>query len=192
MKIRFRSAHYTLYVCATAAMLGGCGGSPQLPNPTAQTPLVSARTLDRAASLNYVGSKRVGSNSSTTEVLSAKNVNFGGMNGCGPPTNVGGSFKVKKGKRTASGPYPGTFTAQGSFGVDPHHQRSWSFSESFAIKSGTSTITGTISGGGQRGRPVGCHTFGPARLQYMSNHGSGVALIKIIQKGKFREMLDGL
>ena len=191
MKIRCRSAHYTLYVCATAAMLGGCSGSPEFPNPIAQTPLVNARTVDHAASLSYAGSERVGSDSSTTEVLRAKNVSFGQEKGCGP-SGPGGSFNVRPGKRTASGPYPGTFTANGYFGVDPRHVQSWFFSESFAIRSGTSTITGTISGAGHRRRPFGCHTFGPARLQYMSNQGSGAALIEIIQKGKFRETLDGL
>jgi hypothetical protein len=48
--------HYALSVCAAAAILAGCGGSAQSPNPTAQTLLGSTGTVDRSASPSIVSS----------------------------------------------------------------------------------------------------------------------------------------
>ena len=171
-----------------SCLVGGCGGSAQSPNPTAQTPLGNAGTAFQVATSSFATNERVGPSSSTTEVLRATNVHFGG----GLCIYPGGAFSVRRGTRTASGPYPGTFTAHGYFGVVPHHAPAWYFSESFAIRSGTSKISGTISGGGNRNGPVGCDKFGSARLRYTSNHGSGDAQITIIQRGDFSETLHNL
>ncbi|MGB8909758.1 MAG: hypothetical protein WCC84_13530 [Candidatus Cybelea sp.] len=113
---------YGLSVCVAAAMLAGCGGSAQLPNPATQAPL-----------------GRIGSNSSGNEVLKGRvhthcKYHAGLFTSC--------EFHTK-GPGKATGPYPGTFTASGGY-----EQQEWypfySFGESFTITSGTSQITGSI------------------------------------------------
>ena len=87
---------YVLSVFAAAAMLAGCGGSAQVPNATAQTPLSRER-----------------SDSSGNEVLTGKIHTH-----CkSRPSGLSSSCKIHTthhGK--ATGPYRGTFTADGGYG----------------------------------------------------------------------------
>jgi hypothetical protein len=159
-------ALYALIVCAAAAIPAACGGSAQFPYPTAQAALGSARGSDSSSSETLKGSATVGC--------------YGG-----PPGHAG--FAVKGG--TATGPYPGTFRANGDFinkgGVDGK----WYFNESFTIKSGSSRISGMISGSGKKGI-ASCPTFGPHVLHYATTSGQqGKAQITIIQPSDFSETL---
>jgi hypothetical protein len=93
----------------------------------------------------------------------------------------------------AKGPYPGTFTASGSW--KHQHNLTWSFNESFTITSGTSTISGTIVWG-WLGKPpilITCSTFGPAdandKVTYSSGSWSGVVTAKGIKTSYLREKL---
>lgn len=81
------------------------------------------------------------------------------VNGSGPTTSgygygsctnrllVQGGVSFTKVSGTASGPYPGTFSASGSFSVFGHRNPPWqvSFHAKFTITSGKTTITGSIS-----------------------------------------------
>jgi hypothetical protein len=114
-------AHYGLSICVASAMLAGCGGSAQSPNPTAQAPLVRAR-----------------SNSSGNEVLDSRIV----LN-C-----VSFYFQIchfhTRHLGHATGPYPGIFTVKGRWSSSLRYGMS-PISESFTIVSGTSKITGSLS-----------------------------------------------
>jgi len=57
---------------------------------------------------------------------------------------------------SASGPYPGAFTASGSWSAGDNglHEPHWGFVEQFQITSGKRSINGVIKGSG-------AHTFGP-------------------------------
>jgi hypothetical protein len=149
-------AHHTLSICVAAAMLAGCGGSAQLPGATAQAPLVRAR-----------------SNSSGNEVLKGRvhthcKYHAGLFTSCDFHTKSPGK---------AMGPYPGTFTASGSY-----EQQEWypfySFGESFTITSGASQITGSIA-------------YWPSSgYQYTSSVGNGTAAVSVGRH--IDEVLNGL
>ena len=175
-------AHYAVIVCAAIITLGGCGGSAQFPNPTAQAALGSARRMDRAESPNYTAPEHVGADSSSSETIKGS-----ATVACGPPPPGRGDFAVKGG--TATGPYPGTFRAKGIFTNKGGVGGSWYFDESFTIKSGSSRISGTISGSGKKG-VASCPTFGPHVLHYATTSGhKGKAQITIIQPSGFNETL---
>jgi hypothetical protein len=126
---------YTLSVCAAAAMLAGCGGSAQLPNPAAQTSLGDATP------------QRVGSASSAESLIGRVDITE-----CVSFDVEICHFKVN-GKRIARGPYPGTFTARGNWESELSSYPfclggCWSFSERFTITSGATKISGSISASG--------------------------------------------
>src|SRR6202011_4216329 len=80
----------------------------------------------------------------TAETLNGAGTTSGGGI-CIPSSHwIGRQFQVAG---TASGPYPGTFTEVGSFKASGLRNPPWfvSFSASFTITSGTTTITGTIT-----------------------------------------------
>jgi hypothetical protein len=179
--------HYALSVCAAAAILAGCGGLAQLPNPTAQTSLGNTGATFRVVSPSFATPERVGPNSYGTEALAGK------------AKLIKPCHRAKHGWNTsfsahgnATGPYPGTFTASGSWAEYYGHggPEVWSFSETFAITSGSSTISGTA------GRPgfntLSCTVLKNLTVPYTSGSVSGNALINIIQKQDFSETLDGL
>ncbi|MGB8967136.1 MAG: hypothetical protein WCB99_16025 [Candidatus Cybelea sp.] len=185
--------HYALSVCVAAAMLAGCGGSTQFQNPTAQTPVGNAITPEQIASPSFAMPERMGPNSSGAEVLTGKAT----LHRCHP----GGSFeffrRFSHAHGKATGPYPGTFTASGGWGISEIISGNkidlfWGFSERFIITSGASKISGTIEGMSDENPFPGCTSFGPETLQYTSNYGDGNADIQIIEKGDFSETLDGL
>jgi hypothetical protein len=184
---------YALSVCAVAAMLTGCGGSTQFPNPTAQTPVGNAINSKRVASPSFATSERVGSHSSSTEALTGK------AKLIKPCHTIRGKHGKNQGSRTtfsahgkATGPYPGTFTASGSWTTSCNRvfQCFWTFGETFTITSGSSTISGTAftPGFGQ----LSCTVVENLTVPYTSGSVSGSALINIIQKQDFSETLDGL
>jgi hypothetical protein len=184
---------YALSVCAVAAMLTGCGGSTQFPNPTAQTPAGNAINSKRVASPRFATPERVGSHSSSTEVLTGK------AKLIKPCHTIRGKHGKSQGWSTtfsahgkATGPYPGTFTASGSWSTSCNRvfQCFWTFGETFTITSGSSTISGTAftPGFGQ----LSCTVVENLTVPYTSGSVSGPALINIIQKQDFSETLNGL
>jgi hypothetical protein len=179
--------HYALSVCAAAATLAGCSGSARLPNPTAQTALGNTGATFRVVSPSFATPEPVGPNSSGTEALTGK------------AKLIKPCHRAKHGwsasfsaHGNATGPYPGTFTASGSWGEYYGRGGSevWNFSETFTITSGSSTISGTAS------RPgfgmLSCTVLKNLTVPYTSGSVSGNALINIIQKHDFSETLDGL
>jgi hypothetical protein len=181
-----------LGVCGAAAMLAGCGGSSQFPNPTAQAPVRNAISSKRLASPSFAMPERIGANSSGAEVLTGKAT----LHRC---HSYGFEFfrRFSQAHGKATGPYPGTFTASGQWGVSELVINGsvdffWGFSERFIITSGASKISGTIGGMSDEKSFPSCTSFGPQTLQYTSNYGDGNADIQIIEKGDFSETLVGL
>ena len=130
--------HYGLSVCAAAAMLAGCGGSSQFPNPDVQAPLNGRHTIDVIASASRTALEDSKPDSSRIELLTAEAKGHCKRS----PSGLFGSCDFKA-SGTATGPYPGTFTAKGTYNVCETYCP-WFFSESFTITSGTAIISGTI------------------------------------------------
>jgi hypothetical protein len=174
--------HCTLSVCAAAAILAGCGGATQ--------PSVLNGTEQNTA-MNTVSATRL---SSESEALTTTDVAV--TPSC--PSSPGASFNASG---TATGPYPGTFTASGLWRDDqelgPHHWL-WVFRESIKIVSNTLTIHVHIKHKrGSRGpsRFINCDSFGglkdPIVMKYKGTY-SGTAEVEIVQQGDLSETLDGL
>jgi hypothetical protein len=178
---------YTLSVCAAAAVLAACGDSTQFPNTAAQTPVGNAITSKRVASPSFAMPERIGASSSGNEVLTGTAT----LHRCRPQGF--GFFRRFHAHGKATGPYPGTFTANGTWGITCFQKLCyWGVNERFIITSGPSKVSGTITGNPTSGSAGTCKAFGPASQQYTSNHGDGNADIQIIKKGDFSETLDGL
>ena len=187
-------AHYVLSVCAAAAMLAGCGGATQFPNPTAQTAVGNALTSKAVTSPNSAMPERMGANSSGNEVLTGKAKLIKPCHAIHGKHGKGGGWSTHfSAHGNATGPYPGTFTASGSWTVSCNRvlQCSWTFNETFTITSGSSTISGTAGTLGFYGAP-GCAVVNNLTVPYTSGSVSGNALINTIQKQHFSETLDGL
>ena len=184
--------HYALSACATVAILAGCGGATQFPNPVAQTPPGNTATVDRSAPTSIGGSNRPDSGSSTTERLRAPGDRVKG--GCESDGIISGGCDFHARGR-AVGPYPGTFVV--------HCQSSWfkfslkewwTFQEHFTIRSGGSKISGTIEADGSGGESIPL----PGVYQYTTKNGySGNVTIKSLAQffgpdADFREAFDGM
>ncbi len=172
---------YALSVCIVGAMLAGCGGSTQFPNPAAQTPVGNAITSKRAASPSFT-TPRVGSDSSSTERL----IGIAKLK-CRYESDIPTtSFRASG---TATGPYPGTFTAKGGWWFYNSLQGLiWAFHESFTIRSRTSTVSGTFFPGTEGGgRTPWCRRFVNS-VPYTSGSKTGNARVNI-QRSDFREDL---
>lgn len=176
-------------------MLAGCGGSTQLPNPTAQTPVGNAITSKRVASPSFATPERMGADSSGTEVLTGK------AKLIKPCRTIRGKHGKNQGSSTsfsahgnATGPYPGTFTASGSWTISFNsvHQPFWTFAETFTITTGSSMISGTMNKIGFSYLPFSCTVVENLAVPYTSGSVSGNALINIIQKQDFSETLKRL
>lgn len=167
---------YALSVCAAAAILGGCGSSAQFLNPTEQTPVDDAvATQFASSSLEAVERVDPDRNSEILRDLKVRGHCHNGGNQhyekCFFHTTVPG---------TATGPYPGTFTARGGFSDEPGiGSGHWGFGESFAITSGAYKIKGTIYAGG-----VGPGPRFPGVYQYTTTVGYS-GNVKIQSLGKF-------
>lgn len=166
---------YALSACAAAAMLAGCGGSTQ------------RGTAFLVASPNSAMPDRMGAKPSGDEVLTGKAT----LHRCHP---LGfGFFRRSYAHGKATGPYPGRFSANGTWGITCFKKLCyWGVNERFIIMSAASKVSGTITGNPASGSPGTCTSFGPASQQYTSNHGDGNADIQIIEKGDFSEALVGL
>lgn len=125
-----------------------------------------ARFADGAAFPQAATYARSGMLSSGSEHLAGVHFRFRAK--CphtGPePRSWSETFSVRG---AATGPYPGTFTATGgwdAFARLPSIEV-WSFNESFTITSGSSQISGTISGGADvYPGPDGLHVVWPGGL----------------------------
>jgi hypothetical protein len=149
-----------------------------------------AQDIDRiAASLAPSGSPLLGEGLTGNKVRVAEH--------CYPRAGGQDTFTASG---TVSGPYPGTFSANGSWIWGPPHIPTWGFGESFTISSGKYTVTGAINGRGA-GPPVpaGCYGFGPASMPYTATvtaHGkvvkklSGIATVFGIHNGYLSELLQ--
>jgi hypothetical protein len=187
--------HYALSFCAAAIMFAGCGGVTQFPNPVAQTSLGGDGTGFRVASPGFATPRRVGPNSSGTEALTGKAKIIkpcGAIRGKGGKRH--GSSTSFSAHGNATGPYPGTFTASGSWAGYPERtgKVQWVFGETFTITSSPSTISGSIHAFGLYSPPFSCTAAQDFPASYMSGSVSGYAFINIIQKRDFSESLDGL
>jgi hypothetical protein len=181
--------------CAVAAVLSACSGAGQPPVSTVQTPLLASGTAARATSPSGVATAQVPSNPAVSaEILTGK-----AKVKCKGAT----TFRVRG---TAAGPYSGTFIATGSWAsqsgvVQPcgRHEnciiifpvQTWDFKEDFTITSGSSAITGHITGSGL-GDPFSCTAVSNLVLSYSTLTASGKANVKSITQGDFRETLFGL
>lgn len=183
------SGHFTLSVCAAAAILAGCSGSAQLPNPAALVPFANSRAADRPASPSDVVPERVFGASSSTEYL----LGMAYRTKCKMLGEVETCHFVAFGKRIARGPYPGTFTAHGTWLSElpsfPHCPGGcWGFSESFRITSGATGIVGSISasGTGETFIPI------PGVYQYTTKNGysGNVQISRLVRR--FRETFYGM
>lgn len=175
-------ARLALGVCAAAAMLAGCAGPSQFPNPDVQAPLIGRRTIDVIASTSRTALADSKSNSSKIELLTAEAKGHCKRG----PSELFGSCDFKA-SGTATGPYPGTFTASGSYNFCEVYCM-WTFGESFTITSGTAKISGTISKLGWGNSPP----F-PAFYRYTSSLGDGRIKIEAVgPDGPFREKFHGL
>ncbi len=166
----------TIYGAAFITLVTGCNGSSWSSTPAInmQRAAVATTAVQRTGYLNG-------------EIFSARNVIVR------PPTvcdqNATTTFMAIGKTR---GPYPGTFVATGKWTMFVFYVVRVSFAESFTIKSGTRTISGTIDGmTGVDDIKRECKTFGPANdFKYqVSGKGSGLATIKRIQSGSFNESL---
>jgi hypothetical protein len=160
-------------VFAVLALVGCAGGSQLAPNSLSNLPL--GRSVDRAASgTPFAKTLR---SSPNEEVLTATNVVVTGASGCRTPYHVNATFTASG---TATGRYPGTFSASGSWYRYFDDFVAWGFQESFTITSGKNTIQGTASTRGSFGPPtppLRCFRFGPAgqnvHLTFSDSIGSG-------------------
>jgi hypothetical protein len=159
--------HYALSVCAAGAMLAGCGGSAQLPNPTAPAPVTNSRAADRFTSPSNAVPERVGSDTSSTERLAGT----AKLSRC----NLRTRFRVRG---VATGPNPGTFTAKGVWG-SAFPEQGWFFRESFVITSGSQTIDGHIDAGGSGSPPFSCTVVKKDIFSYSTPMVSGNAKVNI-------------
>jgi hypothetical protein len=184
MKLRMWSP---IAACAVVVVVAVCLSKAQ----SAPMPVIvhsANRAAANAAFLKPPGSSLSG------ELLIASNVVV--APDC-TETLKGSTFKASG---TAKGPYPGTFSASGDWATYFDWKKNgyfWDFNETFAITSGTSTISGTINARGLGHAPirhVTCHSFGPAGsvwgLTYSSGSWSGTATTGKITRGQLSESLQ--
>lgn len=161
-------------------LLAGCGASGQFSAPAAQTGLGNARS-EGLWLPHRPASKRAPFKAFSEDLIGSA------VTGCfeGVTSNFTASG-------TATGPYPGTFTASGDYHVS-RGGGAW-FAETFTIYSGTLEVSGEIPYGGDPSPPVfACEKFGPITWPYTSNYGSGYAKITIRKRTEsFHERLSGL
>lgn len=162
--------------------LAGCAGGTQLaPASIPNSPL--GRSADRAASGTPFA--RALPASLSGEVLTATNVEVTPARRCRTPYRINATFTASG---TATGPYPGTFSASGSWYRFFDDYTTWGFQESFTIASGSTNIEGTASTSGSFSSPapvIRCFRFGPAgqkvHVTYSSPFGSGEMSTRRIQ-----------
>jgi hypothetical protein len=166
--------HYALSSCVAAALLAACGGS----QPPIGAPGATRTNITTAAQAESV-------DVSTTEFLYTRRVKgecFGISGGCNCVFHANGK---------ASGPFPGKFTARGSWNATRNEP--WTFSETFSIRSNTGIITGTISGQGAHPQMEGgCVTFGPHVMTYSAGSHNGKVRVRFRWHHTMLEHLQNL
>jgi hypothetical protein len=173
----FRGARRIAGVLAALAMLAGCAAAGISP-PIAPAPGTSASDRGEASSdLERVVAPH--------KDVRAKCKGFSKN-----------SFCTYTARGTASGILPGTFVAKGEYTLsgkppqaNPNCDCSWNFEERFTIKSEASTLSGTISIGGNGKFPI------PGVFQYTIDNGrSGKVEIQSIglDNSDFRETFYGM
>ncbi len=183
---------------AIVAVLSGCSsgsGAAQLPIPTAPTQFGNPGAAFSAGSPDGNAAAQVASNpAANAEILSGK---------AKVKCKGGTTFRVRG---TAAGPYRGTFIATGSWGsyfemqqCGPHENciigspfPVWSFEEDFTITSGSTEISGRITGSGIGDGPFSRTVVSNVKLPYSSSIAKGNANIESIAHGDFQETLVGL
>lgn len=149
-------------IAGFAALVTGCSGSSLSLTPATnmqRRPAVGKTTPQRAGFLNG-------------EIFNAANVVI-------KPAVCRGSRDraTFSAKGSATGPYPGTFTATGSWELNyrEYSGAAWSFHEGFAISSKSGLKKGNINGHGWDSKPwISCHHFGgPAGLRYYQVFANG-------------------
>ncbi len=166
---------------AVLALVGCAGGKQLAPPSIPNNPL--GRSADRAASAApFAGAIP---SSLSGEVLTATNVVVTRARHCLTPYRVNATFTASG---TATGPYPGTFSASGTWDRCFDDFVVWGFKESFTITSASVTIQGMASTSGSFGPPtpvIRCFRFGPAgqkfHMTYSSPLGSGAMSTSRIQ-----------
>jgi hypothetical protein len=166
-------------------MLAGCGGATQFPNPTAQTAVSNALSSKAVTSPSFAMPERAGPNSSGTEVLTGK------AKLIKPCHYVKGGWSTSfSAHGNATGPYPGTFTATGSW----YGYRSsiggydfFLFVDTFTVTSGSATISGT-SNAAAFAAPISCTVVKNVTVSYRSGSVTGNAKIDI-RSGHIHEYL---
>jgi hypothetical protein len=157
--------------CAVAALALGSSEAQSAPTPLGAVVHSVNRAAPNAAFSNPPGSPLRG------EVFSASDVRIVVVS-CG-------SAHYQKTRFTASGittgPYPGTFRAAGHWTVNAPKLSVWRFGESFTIKSGTSTISGSINHGPPTIGGLSCQAFNRNDLRYKAGGGSGPATANIYE-----------
>lgn len=174
---------YALSVCAVAAMLTGCSGPGRLPNPMAEAlPGNAGVPLSSSGSVGLAGTAKLGR-------CKEHYIHHGNV-------IVGEAYRTNfHAHGEATGPYNGTFVASGHWEYKYEFPLAlWDLVENFTITSGTSTLSGTVRGGGGTGPFPTCTSFGPITygLQYTTNYASGNAQVQIIEPHDFGETLEGL
>ena len=176
MKLRIAARLARASTVSTALALAGCSGA---------TPFTNAASSSSAALQHFAH------DASSDEVLSATQVTVKKAPGFHPPGTCEKKFKAGG---TATGPFPGSFTANGTWSLDgDFFPPTWGFQETFAIMSGTNLISGTIGAHGAGfSPPVSCGSVGPAQFTYVAGSKTGYATVTKIRKGKLSETLQGL
>jgi hypothetical protein len=182
MRMSSRIQRASLVLSAQALLLSGCGYGQSLLPDSAQS------KGPNASQIAETGIREVRTTQVHGEAFKAFRVQVVPLR-CLGTRNSSATFKAS-GK--ATGPFPGTFTAAGSWlNVSIPRYQGWSFSESFTITSGGNTVIGSISGSGHTPpNRITCHQFGAtSALQYTSNDGSGAATTTGIAEGSLGESL---
>jgi hypothetical protein len=157
-------SRHALSVCAAGVLFVGCGGP--------QAPTVTPASIRQSSANRYA--QESGSDATIglypdaihRETLHTRHV----QTHCGHPTSGFHAHGV------ASGPFPGSFTASGTFGEILGH---WSFNEKFTIRTRLEALSGTIQGSGSenaRQNSCGFDSRG-FHLTYMLGSFSGRAYV---------------
>ena len=164
-----RSASVAVTWFLTSALLAGCGSTgsiPGAPSGASQTSLFGSASLGPA--------HRIGN-----EVLSSSQV----TSVC---RGTSSKFVMFSTTGTTTGPFPGTFSASGSFDFKLGADKISFFTEKFMIVSGANTINGSMTWGG-RSRVTAQCTGGGGGL----NAGSGFHYTATLTQGTKTKTFNG-
>jgi hypothetical protein len=169
--------YYALSICVAATMLVSCGGSGQLPN-SITWPSLAIRPRGEARETLRGRATLI---KPCLPILGKHGKRIGWETGFTAHGN-------------STGPYPGTFTVSGNwssfYALRSFTLGYWLFSETFAINSGSSTISGTSNGIGHYAL-TSCTTLKNLTVRYAIGSMGRNAVIRIISQHDFKESLHG-